>query len=288
MKSKAQATDNGVMKNLVGASLESSLQEKFLELRKLFHDMGAVLVAFSGGIDSTLVLKLAHDTLGSRAIAVTAVSPTFPEVELDTVCQLSQEIGARLIITETNQLQMPHFVRNDGMRCYHCKTDLYHLLGDIQKDLDIPNVVDGTNRDDLSDERPGIKAAREFSVRSPLVEVSMGKADIRTLAKALGLSNWDKPAAACLSSRIPRGIMITHEKLRRVEKAEAFLLDEGFRQVRVRDHEGLARIELDSEDLSAFLDPDRRQRVTQALKNAGFRRVTLDLEGYRQGGGNAR
>ncbi|MCH8038852.1 MAG: ATP-dependent sacrificial sulfur transferase LarE [Nitrospinae bacterium] len=276
------------MKNLVGASLESSLQEKFLELRKLFHDMGAVLVAFSGGIDSTLVLKLAHDTLGSRAIAVTAVSPTFPEVELDTVRQLSQEIGARLIITETNQLQMPHFVRNDGMRCYHCKTDLYHLLGDIQKDLDIPNVVDGTNRDDLSDERPGIKAAREFSVRSPLVEVSMGKADIRTLAKALGLSNWDKPAAACLSSRIPRGIMITHEKLRRVEKAEAFLLDEGFRQVRVRDHEGLARIELDSEDLSAFLDPDRRQRVTQALKNAGFRRVTLDLEGYRQGGGNAR
>ncbi len=288
MKSKAQATDNGVMKNLVGASLESSLQEKFLELRKLFHDMGAVLVAFSGGIDSTLVLKLAHDTLGSRAIAVTAVSPTFPEVELDTVRQLSQEIGARLIITETNQLQMPHFVRNDGMRCYHCKTDLYHLLGDIQKDLDIPNVVDGTNRDDLSDERPGIKAAREFSVRSPLVEASMSKADIRTLAKALGLSNWDKPAAACLSSRIPRGIMITHEKLRRVEKAEAFLLDEGFRQVRVRDHEGLARIELDSEDLSAFLDPDRRQRVTQALKNAGFRRVTLDLEGYRQGGGNAR
>lgn len=288
MKSKAQATDNGVMKNLVGASLESSLQEKFLELRKLFHDMGAVLVAFSGGIDSTLVLKLAHDTLGSRAIAVTAVSPTFPEVELDTVRQLSQEIGARLIITETNQLQMPHFVRNDGMRCYHCKTDLYHLLGDIQKDLDIPNVVDGTNRDDLSDERPGIKAAREFGVRSPLVEVSMGKADIRTLAKTLGLSNWDKPAAACLSSRIPRGIMITHEKLRRVEKAEAFLLDEGFRQVRVRDHEGLARIELDSEDLSAFLDPDRRQRVTQALKNAGFRRVTLDLEGYRQGGGNAR
>lgn len=288
MKSKAQATDNGAMKNLVGASLESSLQEKFLELRKLFHDMGAVLVAFSGGIDSTLVLKLAHDTLGSRAIAVTAVSPTFPEVELDTVRQLSQEIGARLIITETNQLQMPHFVRNDGMRCYHCKADLYHLLGDIQKDLDIPNVVDGTNRDDLSDERPGIKAAREFSVRSPLVEVSMGKADIRTLAKTLGLSNWDKPAAACLSSRIPRGIMITHEKLRRVEKAEAFLLDEGFRQVRVRDHEGLARIELDSEDLSAFLDPDRRQRVTQALKNAGFRRVTLDLEGYRQGGGNAR
>ncbi len=288
MKSKAQATDNGVMKDLVGASLEYSLQEKFLELRKLFHDMGAVLVAFSGGIDSTLVLKLAHDTLGSRAIAVTAISPTFPEVELDAVRQLSQEIGARLIITETNQLQMPHFVRNDGMRCYHCKTDLYHLLGDIQKDLDIPSVVDGTNRDDLSDERPGIKAAREFSVRSPLVEASMGKADIRTLAKTLGLSNWDKPAAACLSSRIPRGIMITHEKLRRVEKAEAFLLDEGFRQVRVRDHEGLARIELDSEDLSAFLDPDRRQRVTQALKNAGFRRVTLDLEGYRQGGGNAR
>ncbi len=276
------------MKNLVGASLEYSLQERYLKLRKLFHDMGAVLVAFSGGIDSTLVLKLAHDALGSRAIAVTAISPTFPEVELDIVRQLSQEIGARLIITETNQLQMPHFVRNDGMRCYHCKTDLYHLLGDIQKDLDIPSVVDGTNRDDLSDERPGIKAAREFSVRSPLVEASMGKADIRTLAKTLGLSNWDKPAAACLSSRIPRGIMITHEKLRRVEKAEAFLLDEGFRQVRVRDHEGLARIELDSEDLSAFLDPDRRQRVTQALKNAGFRRVTLDLEGYRQGGGNAR
>lgn len=287
MKHADQETDNGVMKNLVSASLGHSLQEKYLKLCQLFHDMGAVLVAFSGGIDSTLVLKLAHDTLGSRAIAVTAISPTFPAVELDTVRQICQEIGARLVTTETNQLQMPHFVRNDIMRCYHCKTDLYHRLSDIKKNLDIPSIVDGTNKGDLSDERPGIQATREFGVRSPLVEVSMDKADIRTLAKSLGLSNWDKPAAACLSSRIPRGRMITHEKLQRVEEAEAFLLNEGFRQVRVRDHEGLARIELDLESLSAFLDLDRRQRVAQALKNIGFHRVTLDLEGYRQGGGNA-
>lgn len=265
---------------------ENMLRDKSQRLQSLFREMGSVLVALSGGIDSTLVLKIAYDTLGSRALAVTAVSPTFPEIELKGVRRVIREIGARLIITETNQLNIPEFVKNDGGRCYHCKSDLYRLLGGLRKDIGISTIVDGTNMDDLGDDRPGITAARELGVRSPLVEVEMGKTEIRTLAKQLRLSNWDKPAAACLSSRIPRGNEITQDNLLRVEKAEEILLREGMIQVRVRDHEGIARIELLEEDLSNFLNPQVRERIIKGMKEAGFRYVTLDLEGYRQGGGN--
>ena len=183
---------------------------------------------------------------------------------------------------------MASFVRNDASRCYHCKTDLYQLFGPIKHDTGISTVVDGTNSDDLGDDRPGIQAAREHGVRSPLVEAGFTKSDVRTLARHLGLSNWDKPAAACLSSRIPRGLIITKMNLRRVEQAEVILKQEGFRHVRVRDHEGIARIEVDRQEIGTFFDSGRRERITQGLKGLGFRWVTVDREGYQVGGGKSK
>ncbi|MXX11087.1 MAG: ATP-dependent sacrificial sulfur transferase LarE [Nitrospira sp. SB0675_bin_23] len=272
------------MQDLHLLPISRDLRSKTTNLRDFFQRLDGVLVAFSGGVDSTLVLKIAADVLGDQAIAVTAASPTLPREELDAVHQLSDEISARLIVTSTNQLDLEAFVRNDSMRCYHCKTDLYRLLAPIQQETGIATIVDGVHVDDLGDDRPGIQAAREFGVRSPLVEAGFGKADVRALAKTLGLSNWDKPAAACLSSRIPRGTRITEQKLQRVEQAERLLKEEGFRQVRVRDHDGIARIEVDRHELPNMLDPVRRDHITRGLKALGFQFVTLDLEGYRLGG----
>ncbi|MBM4123531.1 MAG: ATP-dependent sacrificial sulfur transferase LarE [Nitrospira sp.] len=260
--------------------------DKVEKLRRLLADMGSVLVAYSGGIDSTLVMKVAHDALGDQAVAVTAVSPTFPEIELEVARRVARQIGARHLILDTNQLTSPDFVRNEADRCYHCKTDLYQGLAKLRRDLKIGVMVDGTNLDDLGDDRPGMTAAREWGVRSPLVEAALSKEDVRTLAKTLGLSNWDKPAAACLSSRIPRGVAITPDKLSRIERAEAALFREGFKQFRVRDHGETARIEVAGDELPAILEGDRRSRVTAALKALGFRFVTVDLDGYRRGGGN--
>ena len=263
--------------------ISRDLQGKTATLLACFQELDGALVAFSGGVDSTLVLKIAAEVLGERATAVTAASPTLPREELEAVRQLSEAIGARLIVASTNQLDSEEFVRNDAMRCYHCKADLYRLLAPIQRDTGIATIVDGTHVDDLGDDRPGMQAAKAFGVRSPLVEAGFRKADVRTLAKALSLSNWDKPAAACLSSRIPRGTRITEQALRRVEHAERLLKEEGFRQVRVRDHDGIARIEVNPTELPGFLEPIRRDRITRGLKAIGFQFVTLDLEGYRRG-----
>ncbi|TAJ23251.1 MAG: ATP-dependent sacrificial sulfur transferase LarE [Nitrospirae bacterium] len=262
------------------------LDVKLQRMTQLFKELGSVLVAYSGGIDSTLVMKVAHDALGPKAIAVTAVSPTFPEIELETARRVAAQVGAHHLIVDTNQLASPDFVRNEADRCYHCKTDLYQGLAQLQRDLKIGAMVDGTNLDDLGDDRPGMTAAKEWGVRSPLVEAALSKEEVRTLAKTLGLSNWDKPAAACLSSRIPRGVAITQAKLSRIERAEAALFREGLRQFRVRDHGEVARIEVAGQELPAMLDEERRARVTAALKALGFRFVTLDLDGYRRGGGN--
>ena len=203
---------------------------------------------------------------------------------MDATQKIAAEIGARHRIVETDQLQIPEFVLNDATRCYHCKTDLYSLLETLRSEYADGYIVDGTNVDDLGDDRPGLKAARERGVRSPLLEAGFSKADIRDVARELHLSNWDKPAAACLSSRIPRGITITRSTLSRVERAEDALAQEGFRQYRVRDHGEIARIELAVEELLGLLQPGRRERLAETLKKLGYRFVTVDLEGYRQGG----
>lgn len=261
-----------------------SLEQKLHHLRQIFAAMDSVLVAYSGGIDSTVVLKVAYDQLHDRAVGVTAISPTFPAIELETATRVAKEIGARHELIETDQLKIPAFTENDATRCFHCKTDLYQLLGKLRETRAVAVIVDGTNLDDLGDDRPGIKAAREWGVRSPLVEAGLSKSDIRTLAKNFGLSNWDKPAAACLSSRIPRGITITREKLSRVELAEEVLLAEGFRHCRVRDHGEIARIEVSQDELIRILEGERGTRISRRVKELGFRFVTIDLEGYRPGG----
>jgi pyridinium-3,5-biscarboxylic acid mononucleotide sulfurtransferase len=263
---------------------QSLLQHKLDRLRTILTEMDSVVVAYSGGIDSTVVFKVAHEQLHDKAIGITAVSPTFPLIELEAAERVAREIGARYETVQTDQLVHDDFVKNDANRCFHCKTDLYQLLGTLRPTRGAKYVVDGTNLDDLGDDRPGIKAAREWGVRSPLVEAELSKADIRILAKELGLSNWDKPAAACLSSRIPRGNMITLEKLNRVEEAENVLHHEGFRHFRVRNHGEIARIEVAKDELPRLMESERGARISTKLKELGFKFVTVDLEGYRPGG----
>jgi pyridinium-3,5-biscarboxylic acid mononucleotide sulfurtransferase len=255
-------------------------------LTAIIERMGSTLVAFSGGIDSTLVLKVAYDALGDRAIGVTAVSPTFPAGEIELTRRLSREIGVRHLIHKTDQLKDPEFIRNSASRCYRCKTDLYSGLLPLARRMGLAAICDGTHLDDTGDDRPGMRASREYGIRSPLLESGMGKEKIRKAARALGLSNWDKPPAACLSSRIPRGELITFARLRRIEQAEAFLLEAGFRQVRVRDHDGRARVEVGQEELRRLFHPATQERVRQRLTDLGFAEVRLDPAGYRQGGGN--
>jgi uncharacterized protein len=266
--------------------MSRSPSQKLAALERLLEEMESVLVAFSGGIDSSLVLKVARDALGDRALGVTAVSPTFPGIELETARRVGAEIGARHLIIETDQLKIDDFVRNDAWRCYHCKTDLYQALARLRDEMGLACIADGTNVDDLKDDRPGITAAREWGVRSPLLEAEFSKPDVRALARELNLSNWDKPAAACLSSRIPRGHLITRGALSRVEQAEALLLAEGLKQVRVREQGETARIEAEEGELSLMLDPARRQRIVSRFRELGYRFATVDLEGYRPGGGN--
>jgi pyridinium-3,5-biscarboxylic acid mononucleotide sulfurtransferase len=267
-------------------SLDPILQGKYEALQDLFRQLGSVVVAFSGGVDSTLVLKVSVDVLGPKAKAVTAISPTFPALEVEEVKRLSAAIGVPLQLVETDQLQIEAFVRNDATRCFHCKTDLYRLLSGLRDAVGFHTIVDGTNVDDLGEDRPGINAARQLGVRSPLVDAGFTKADIRELAKGLGLANWNKPAAACLSSRIARGLPITKTYLSRVEQAEAFLVAQGLTQVRVRLHGDVARIEIDPSQMSILTEEPGRSRLVEEFKKFGFQMVTLDLEGYRAGGGN--
>lgn len=263
--------------------MDSRTDQTLLRLQTIFREMESVLVAFSGGIDSTLVLKIAHDVLGPRAAAVTAVSPTIPASELEASRRIARQIGSAHHLITSTAVEQPEFYRNGSRRCYACKQDLYSNSTDLAKALGMRWLANGANLDDYKDIRPGLEAAKAFGVRSPLVEAGLDKTQIRHLGRALGLPNWDKPAEACLSSRVPFGTLITVERLSRIEQAEEILKKAGFRQVRVRDHGDVARIEISDEDFARLLESPLRERMVAAVKETGFRYVTMDLQGYRQG-----
>ena len=255
--------------------------EKIVAVREILKSMGSVVVAYSGGIDSTLLACLAFEELGPKAAAVTAVSPSLAKAELDEACSIAAQIGIRHILLESHEVEDPRYQENTTQRCYWCKHSVYDLLVGYARENGLGGIVDGTNFDDRGDVRPGRKAAREHEVRSPLLEAGLTKADIRIAGKELGLQNWDKPAKACLSSRIPYGTRVTLETLSQVEQAEAILAGLGIRQARVRHHGPVARIEVEPEDFPIVLE--NRAEVVQGLREAGFTFVSLDLAGYSMG-----
>ncbi|MBV8775391.1 MAG: ATP-dependent sacrificial sulfur transferase LarE [Deltaproteobacteria bacterium] len=261
----------------------NSLDVKLENLRESFRGMRAAIVAFSGGVDSSFVLRVAHDTIGARALALTTTSPTMPTEDRLNAVAMAQSLGVRHILVESNELEVAGYARNPVNRCYLCKHNLFTVCEQKARELGIEIILDGLNLDDLNDYRPGIQAAAEMRVRHPLVEAELTKDEIRELSRILGLATWDRPASPCLSSRFPYGTEITLEGLSKVERGEQALRALGFKVVRVRYHGEVARIEVDAGEIGRMLEPVTRDAVDRQLREIGFRFVTVDLRGFRSG-----
>jgi uncharacterized protein len=264
-----------------------TLQDKYERLKKIIEEMGSIVIGFSGGVDSTLLLKVAHDILKDKVIAVIGKSETYPEEEFNEAIKLAEFIGARYKIVTTEEIDNLKFAENPPDRCYYCKTELFSKLKEIAEAEGIRWIADGTNADDVKDFRPGLRAVKENNIRSPLLEAGLTKNEIRELSRLLGLPTWDKPSFACLSSRFPYGMPIDREKLKKIDKAESFLRKLGLKVFRVRlIDENTVRIETGKEEFKKFFEDDFRVKVVNELKNLGFIYITLDLEGYRTGSMN--
>ncbi len=261
----------------------AALDVKYENLKQLIEGMGKTLIAYSGGVDSTFLAKAAYDALGRDAVAVTALSPTYPATELEEAKVYAAEIGIEHRLIETHELEKEEYAVNNPDRCFHCKKELFTEMQLIAQDEGFDTIVYGGIMDDLGDHRPGMEAADLLNARAPLLEAELQKQEIRQLSKELGLPTWNKPGGACLASRIPYGMRVTLEKLRQVDQAEHFLHKLGFRLVRVRHHGDIARIEAPPEDLARLFADGAHTRIVEALKAIGFKYVALDMEGYRTG-----
>jgi len=260
-----------------------TLEQKYQTLQNILKDMGSVAVAYSGGVDSTFLLKAAFDVLNNDAIGILAVSPSFPSREYQRAVETAEMIGARLEIIHTNEMDNPDYTSNPVNRCYFCKSELFERIAEIAASGKYRNMVDGSNMDDLSDYRPGLKAIREKGVRSPLQEAGLTKAEIRELSRSLGLPTWDKDALACLSSRFPFGEKIELWKLKMVDQAETYLSSLGFHNIRARHSGKSVKIEVDPSEVDRLLSPEIRIPLLQFFKEIGYTTISVDLEGYQPG-----